>query len=274
VDTFVINAGDRVTFPWLSSIANNFERYRFIKLSFAFISGQATSMAGKVGLGVDYDPKDTPPANRVEFFTLTAHTEAAPWDNLVLPIECKGGFKFVASDVEANARIVDLGNLLVMSDLTTADTVMGDIIVSYQVELKQPQPKSSQTDTIGAIIADVTRTPNHFVGYTQATSTVQKLYLPMGYFMVAIFISDGTSGSIVATVKAGDCVGVGRSGAAGTATHFIGMVNVTTHNGEIKITHSAVNWSSLNATLITTTYIDKAAYDVGVSTLGTALATY
>lgn len=139
---FVCNPGHVDLFPWLSGIANNFEKYKFHKLSVAFVSSVPTSIGGKVGLGIDYDSKDEKPHNRVDFFTLTHHTESAPWDNLYLDIPVKGGLKFIASDDSDESRLINMGQILVMSDLVSAAQNLGDLIVSYTVELAEPQPAS------------------------------------------------------------------------------------------------------------------------------------
>lgn len=278
VDSYRINAGDTLTFPWLSSIARNFEKYKFSSLGVAFVSGQATSMPGKVGLGIDYDPLDEPPSNRVEFFTLTAHTEAAPWDNLVLNIPCKGGFKFTDQSVDANTRLVDMGQLLVMNDLATADSILGDLIVSYTVELAEPQPKPSDLycmETASQYPDECTDHSTHsFVKWSvHNTSTSQYFEVPMGYYTFVVAGYDPTSFSIDFEIRSGDGDGYrGGNLGSGSYPHCLGCAHMTKHEGEIKIA-TTIAYDTINITKITVSRIDKAVYDLLITNMS-AMSSY
>jgi hypothetical protein len=266
VNSFRINAGDTFTFPWLSSIAKNFEKYKFLNLGVAFVSGQATSMPGKVGLGVDFDPADEPPSNRVEFFTLTAHTEAAPWDNLVLNIPCKGGFKFTDQSVEENTRLIDMGQILVMNDLATPDSVLGDLIVSYSVELSEPQPKTSDVycmETASQYPDECTDHTSHsFVRWSiHNTSTEQFFTVPTGYYVVFVSGNDPTTHTFGFGIRSGDGEGYYvYTSAASVHPHALGSVHMTSHEGEVKIT-SSVAYNTINVSKIVIAQVDKQAYD-------------
>jgi hypothetical protein len=266
-NSYRINAGDTTTFPWLSSIARNFEKYKFSALGVAFVSGQATSMPGKVGLGIDYDPTDEAPSNRVEFFTLTAHTEAAPWDNLVLNIPCKGGFRFTDQSSESDARLIDMGQILVMNDLATADSILGDLIVSYTVELTEPQPKASDLYSMRTELEfpyNCTRHTTHsFVKWTDGyTNTQQYAVLPMGYYTAIVCTDDATTHTLVWKIKSGDGDGYNNYTATGTMhPHTMGVAHITKHDGELELT-STLNFDTINEGRFVFAHIDKATYDL------------
>jgi hypothetical protein len=262
----------------LSSIARNFDKYKFTSLAVAFVSGQATSMPGKVGLGIDYDPLDAPPANRVEFFTLTAHTEAAPWDNLVLNIPCKGGFRFTDQSVESNLRLVDMGQLLIMNDLASADSVLGDLIVSYSVELTEPQPKSSDIYCMRTRdqfpFLSTTHTSHSFVKWSEHYTSVNEYFtVPMGFYAVLVCSDDVTSHTLNLELRSGDGDGYQNVTAVASAQpHAFGVVHMTKHEGEVKIL-SSMTFSTIGECRITVTRIDNATYDLLLENM-TAMSTY
>jgi hypothetical protein len=57
------NPGIAATFPWLSGIAQNYQKFRFLFLRFFFSSSVATSTAGKVWMQLSYDGEDGAPAS-------------------------------------------------------------------------------------------------------------------------------------------------------------------------------------------------------------------
>lgn len=48
------------TFPWLSSLAQNFEYYHFNNLNFEFVSNLPTTSKGLVYAAIDYNAADLP----------------------------------------------------------------------------------------------------------------------------------------------------------------------------------------------------------------------
>jgi hypothetical protein len=66
LSSYPINPGLPGQFPWLRSIANNYESYRFRKLSYIFINSKTGTFAGDVILGIDYDASDPDPFNELE----------------------------------------------------------------------------------------------------------------------------------------------------------------------------------------------------------------
>lgn len=60
--SYTINPGLFSVFPWLSSIAINFEKYKFKKLVFRYIPACSTSTSGSVYMAHDYDVNDDPPS--------------------------------------------------------------------------------------------------------------------------------------------------------------------------------------------------------------------
>jgi len=63
--TYILNAANSSTFPWLSAIAAKYEYYRFSRLSFKFVSSSADAVGstntalGTIIMNVNYDVLDT-----------------------------------------------------------------------------------------------------------------------------------------------------------------------------------------------------------------------
>jgi len=58
-----INPGIASTFPWLSSIALNYSKYKFKTLRFLYVPNVPTSIGGSAYIYLSYDSKDTAPAS-------------------------------------------------------------------------------------------------------------------------------------------------------------------------------------------------------------------
>jgi hypothetical protein len=142
-----INPGDQQTFPWLSYIAPNFERYRFHSLRFEFVSRTPATQGGSVLLSIDYDPNDPPG----QTFAQLAAREGAVDFNIWESGQCRantaslhpGGIpKFVrtGSDTNGDIRLEDCGFFTFLASLQSGVLPnVGQLWVHYEVELLTPQ---------------------------------------------------------------------------------------------------------------------------------------
>lgn len=80
VAQFVINAGNPVCFPWLSTIASKFETYKVHSLTMHFITSCPTSFPGKVGFATDYDSSDNPPTSMQTMYQWASTVTGPVWD--------------------------------------------------------------------------------------------------------------------------------------------------------------------------------------------------
>jgi hypothetical protein len=60
----IINPGNSQTFPWLSGVAGNFQKYKFRNLEFIWIPSCATSVPGNVIVAMDYDANNEVPSSQ------------------------------------------------------------------------------------------------------------------------------------------------------------------------------------------------------------------
>jgi hypothetical protein len=143
--SFRANPGISTVFPWLSSVAVNYEKYRFKYLRFVIVPLVATTYSGRIGVGFDYDSTDAICGNRQEFYALTTHAENMPWEASMIEIKCDKAYKFTGTHTAADNKLIDQGQVIVMSDTISnggtisAPIALYDLIVDYEVELIEPQ---------------------------------------------------------------------------------------------------------------------------------------
>lgn len=136
-----VNPGMQACFNWLSTIARGYEKYKFHKLTFTYVSASSTTEKGRVALAFQYDPTARIPQTRTDYFNVAPNVEEAPWEDIVLHVQPPGGWLFSRSAGSTGTlNTYDAGKLLVMSALNANSTTgLGEIFVEYEVELARPQ---------------------------------------------------------------------------------------------------------------------------------------
>ncbi len=158
---FELNPGNSRTFPWLSSIASNFQEYKFKGIVFHYIptSGSAISASsaplGSVMMQTSYRVTDAPPASKVALLNEYNANESIPSECFAHPIECDPkenpfAVQYVRNgDVPAgdNKMMYDLGvTYLATNGQLTSAAILGDLWITYEVELKKPILSSNVTN--------------------------------------------------------------------------------------------------------------------------------
>jgi hypothetical protein len=148
--TLPCNPGQSSTFPWLNTIAKNYEKYRFLELCF-FYKPEVTEYTanvntGKVVLSADYDASDAAPATKQQMEDVDPHADGMPYQSIMLTLDPKQMFQM------SDARYVRIGGLPGSSDIKTydcanfflavqgqtANSTIGELHVRYTVELSVP----------------------------------------------------------------------------------------------------------------------------------------
>jgi len=156
-----VNPGLQSTFPWLSSIANGYERYKFSKIEFTFVSAAATSERGRVALAFQYDPTSDDPVSRSGLFSIVPNVEEAPWEDIVLKVKPLNEYRYVRQAVPASGtyNTYDCGKVHVMTAMNADSTTqLGELFVEYTVLLMNPQFQNAMVQseaTIGSESATV-----------------------------------------------------------------------------------------------------------------------
>lgn len=152
VQSFPINPGMAVTFPWLNSIASNYEQFEPHGIVFEFISTSgafngATQALGTVIMATDYDPTDNPFINKIEMEITDYSNSGRTSINQIHGIECQPGergdailFNRSGSVGSESLKFYDLGTFQVATvGVSNASVNLGELWVSYDVSFYKKQ---------------------------------------------------------------------------------------------------------------------------------------
>lgn len=156
-----INPGSSTTFPWLSSIARNFDQYEIIGMVFYFKSTSSDSAAtlplGTVIMATEYDAADANYASKQAMEQSEYSGSCKPSQDLMHPIECAPhltaqSLLYVRTAAIANTndlRQFDLGKFQIATTGLPAGTsgAIGELWVSYKIALVKPQYDKSIAGT-------------------------------------------------------------------------------------------------------------------------------
>lgn len=261
-----LNPGKIAAFPWLSTIAGNFDKYRIIKCSIELVSNQATNVGGRIGVGFDYDSTDPLPADRTEFFSLTHHSECSVWDSLVFDIPLQGGVRFVNSHTVTDSKLIDYGQVIIMADqIVATNSNLGDAIISYTVELIDPQQAIMSTYSLtltgGVGWNDSVRVGPAVGEMVPSTSlTVVDHKLPIGYYEFVIHMKDAALNP-VATIDTSINV-LGGANSFGNPNYGLqaGIFKVSMDDSIFRITLTGTDTSTLDSATLSITRLSPAVF--------------
>jgi len=147
---FPANPGQSVVFPWLSSLANRFEKYVFTKLEFYYkheVSQFATAgTIGKVAMTFDYDSADSPPTNKQIMLDSDPHADGMPCEDILLRVDCREAFnngpKYVRPGIlpgGTDIKTYDAGILFIAGIGNASNTTaIGELHVRYAGYFEKP----------------------------------------------------------------------------------------------------------------------------------------
>lgn len=175
--SWVIQPSNALCFPWLASIAANFEQYRLLGCVFEYIptSGSAVSSTnaalGSVSLATQYNTLQPPFRNKIELLNHHFAVSASPDHKMVHPVECKAmydPYKLYWCRTEDNnnglsydSRLFDYGVLNLITQGSQAAYTGGELWVTYDVMLYKPRLQRDQS--LLAIDAEPARLVPHTV---------------------------------------------------------------------------------------------------------------
>jgi hypothetical protein len=270
---YAINPGLAATFPWLSSVAQSWERYRFRKLVFHYITRTGNATAGTVLFAPDYDSADAQPATEQIAADYTDADECPPYANPET-----GHYSFPLNCARMNAMVkehfIRTGALAANLDIKTYDAAnayfftvdsvdtakWGKVWVEYEVDLFTPQLPSAGAAAIsgGLVTSGGTLTAANPLGTTPTldasavgvsiasagAASVVTLQTPGDYLVSAYFTGTSVGGvpnlaaGSGATVTTSATVGVTPliNNAAGTNGSITWLVTTTAANANVTLT--------------------------------------
>lgn len=165
---FKLQPGNTDTFPWLSGIARQFSEYAIRGAVFHYVptSGYAVSgdnpAIGSVMMQTTYRANDSLPTTKVEMLNEYWSSEGPPNEAFVHPIECspkENPFSIHYIHTQPvptgdSELMYDMGTTFVSTSGMPGDNnVVGDLWITYEIELKKPVVKtnlSSRAETYSA----------------------------------------------------------------------------------------------------------------------------
>lgn len=159
--TLPLNPGVSATFPWLSAVASRFQEYALKGVVFHYVPTSGTAISstnaalGSVMFQTTYRATDVPPGNKVEMMNEYWATEGRPCDMITHAIECDPkenpfNIHYVRNGVlgsDENKLLYDIGTTHVATNgMQTGGQTVGDLWITYEVELKKPVLASEVSD--------------------------------------------------------------------------------------------------------------------------------
>jgi hypothetical protein len=214
---FVLQPGDPNTFPWLNHIAIQYQQYRIKGLVFHYVptSGHVTGTnpsLGSVMIQTSYRANDVVPESKVEMLNEYWSSESVPSEPFCHPIECDPRENPFTIHYTRNADVptddsvnmYDLGKTYVATSGMLEDGhVVGDLWVTYEIELHKPIVKSNVTANVysRSISGSSPTTSDYFpsptlggsLGASAVTKTVTFPHGLLGNYCVTYYVSAATS---------------------------------------------------------------------------------
>lgn len=216
---FPLQPADSITFPWLSTLATRFQQYKFKGLVFHYIptSGMAisgtNSALGAVMMQTSYRANEDPPSSKAEMMNEYWACEASPHESFCHPIECDPkenpfSIHYTRTKPVPNSDsllMYDLGVLFVATQGQQGTNILGDLWVTYEVELSKPIIESNVSGPLhSARLTYATATVSNWFGATARTAigdipcetinnTLQFPFGTVGEFEVSVFFTSTTN---------------------------------------------------------------------------------
>lgn len=189
ISTYNIQPG--ISFPWLSDLANLYETFDAINITFIIRTIKAASSPGLVSMAVDFDVNDPAPTDKVSFLSYYGSTSGPVWKELVYQLPAEqlvrhGTGKFTRySGATGDQKLYDVGNLYIALEGCADTSVHADLFVEYTFDFHTPQRKNQSDNTKLRV--------NEFAGSGTARATPFNGYIPTWSFGDLGIIQQGST---------------------------------------------------------------------------------
>lgn len=147
VVTYAINPGVAATFPWLSTVAQRYESYRFQRLEFCYETTRSASTDGAVEGAIDYDAADAPPTTKSQLMAFCGAVRSGVWQEFRFNAKPRDVVKFAserfvrsgAPAANLDIKTYDVGNFHIGASGCADTSAIGELYVEYTVHLRTPQ---------------------------------------------------------------------------------------------------------------------------------------
>lgn len=155
------NPGSEKTFTWLSTLAKNYEFFKFHRLDFRYETRSPTSTPGSIVISPDYDGADGQVAVNEKFlFNNKGTVDDSVWKHLVCSLNTASMNRLYKSHAmmgderfattKQDQKTIDPAQVFVCIDSSdTTNFKYGKLFVTYDVELTEPQSPTEASNTGG-----------------------------------------------------------------------------------------------------------------------------
>lgn len=161
--SYTINPGNPLLFPWLATIASQYQQYEFLGCVFTFktLSSDITGggALGAVVLATNYDVLEAPFSSKITMENTQYTVSAKPSQSQIHCLECDPSQRVTklqyirgvnsGNTVSQDARFYDMGNFQVATQGLPGlpGTVLGELWVTYDIMLHKPEVSTITTPT-------------------------------------------------------------------------------------------------------------------------------
>ena len=154
-----INPGNKNLFPWLSTIAPAFEKFKVHKLNCHYVHTCAATLNGQYAMYIDYDSRDTAATSLSKVLQMYRNAVSVIYGDKVVTydkkIESLKEYYIARSTTPSASWVVDetpgIFNLMT-SGCSLSSDVIGDLFVDYEIELIAPTSESFVSEVSASVV--------------------------------------------------------------------------------------------------------------------------
>jgi len=235
--SFNINPGLPATFPWFSSLARMYQKWRALGMVWYFKSTSATALnstntaLGTVIMATQYDSTQPVFTNKLQMENYEFSDSVAPCNSGAHFIECSPAtlpvsemyIRSGALPAGGDIRFNDLGVFTIATVGMQAAAVIGELWCAYEIELSEPKELSTPLQALMGTLGNTSfssTNPMGQAGYTSGgnlsnllstSGTALRFYgsqgnCPVGTYMVTLIWSgSGTATCVMPTITYSGC---------------------------------------------------------------------
>jgi hypothetical protein len=223
-------------FPWLSTIAANYDMFRFKRVRLVYVPTCSTATAGRVMLGYDVDSTDPLPFDRYALSNYRNSVELSSWGMECMDIDLPKNMSWYYCDATAPSNSPDSLNALLSQGQAfwatwagADNNAIGEMYVLYEVELKDPQPSTVNVaraaGTGGSVTTQFAYSAPVVVGSSATVITLS--FMEPGVYQIHVKAACTAAGAPTFNAGVASLSSLLTQDAAFTLIAFNAIVNVT-----------------------------------------------
>jgi hypothetical protein len=213
LSTYLANPAIYASFPWLSSVANSFEKFCFNNLCYHYVTQSPTTSAGSVIISPDYNTDASPPSNKQQALALKDTVRSPAWQEscCVLPEDRLCNYKDYYVQINpSDSKLSIPANIYIgTSGGSDSAPITGELWVEYDIVLSCPMASAIGSDNfLSAGSPGELFPPFSAMGYFPSlnpmapgtgatylsTGVIDSIILPVGQYILTVTYSDNGTG--------------------------------------------------------------------------------